>query len=209
METRGGPSGHSHLNILSQPAVYWLRHEGRISPNPAAEDCDALLRLVMRCRLRLSRRLKEDLDSTTSHLLHLSLGNFVCRQVRILPAIVQKRSSVRVRSPFPRRLSAGSPQPAADRQGLSQRLQRDDALRGGRQAAPAPPAGHSVSQRHRVSALEPRADGERHAATGRSYLTMAELLVLLLCTGPAAETQKTSSWREKNNIPGLMPGILL
>ncbi|XP_069566584.1 inactive ubiquitin carboxyl-terminal hydrolase MINDY-4B [Brachyistius frenatus] len=25
-------------------------------------------------------RLKEDLDSTTSHLLHLSLGNFVCRQ---------------------------------------------------------------------------------------------------------------------------------
>lgn len=43
------------------------------------------------CRLPLSPRLKEDLDSTTSHLLYLSLGNFVCRQVRILPAVVQKQ----------------------------------------------------------------------------------------------------------------------
>lgn len=30
----------------------------------------------------LHNRLKEDLDSTTSHLLYLSLGNFICRQVR-------------------------------------------------------------------------------------------------------------------------------
>lgn len=49
METRGGPSGYSHPNILSQPVVYWLRHEGRINPNPAVEDCGALLRLVMCC----------------------------------------------------------------------------------------------------------------------------------------------------------------
>lgn len=91
-----GPSGHSHLNILTQPVVYWLRHEGRINPNPAVEDCDAEVDDVssnfLTCwRLRLSHRLKEDLDWTTSHLLYLSLGNFVCRQVRMLPAVVQKQ----------------------------------------------------------------------------------------------------------------------
>lgn len=33
----------------------------------------------------VSSRLREDLDSTTSHLLYISLGNFVCRQVRSSP----------------------------------------------------------------------------------------------------------------------------
>lgn len=37
--------------------------------------------------LRPPHRLEEDLDSTTSHLLTLSLGDFVCRQVRISPVL--------------------------------------------------------------------------------------------------------------------------
>ena len=32
----------------------------------------------------LPHRLKEDLDSTTSHLPYLSMGNFVCLQVRFM-----------------------------------------------------------------------------------------------------------------------------
>uniref|UniRef100_A0A3Q3MX79 MINDY family member 4B n=1 Tax=Mastacembelus armatus TaxID=205130 RepID=A0A3Q3MX79_9TELE len=40
-------------------------------------------------------RLKEDLDSTTSHLLHLSLGNFVCRQA-LLNLLLTGRASPQV-----------------------------------------------------------------------------------------------------------------
>ncbi|XP_026048341.1 uncharacterized protein mindy4b isoform X3 [Astatotilapia calliptera] len=66
-------------------------------------------------------------------------------------------------------LSAGSAEPTTDRQSQPAPLQRDAALRAGRPASAAPPAGRPVPQRCRISALESRGDGARCAAAGGQH----------------------------------------